>query len=426
MAEKKEGDKFKGLPASAVTTAIMFGRGYIFKLAARMLWGYKRDFFYILRKFGWRSATSFLYTKLCVPCGEGSGSGIYFVLSPVVRKWPALAPFPRYLELEHTTICNKRCIMCEHTFWQDQPERHTTFEDFKGMIDQFPGLRWLHLTGEGSSYLNPDFMRMMEYVRREKKAALYIVDHFADLTDTELRHMVEIGLFGVYVSIDAATKETYDRIRLGCNWNNVQRNIRRLIEIKKEMGSPLPEIVVRLTVLKENVHEVASFLDMVAEFATPENRKWVGSGGVRVEYVGNLEFKEIKEQSVYALPDDLLEQAVAKTRKYKFNTFFFHTEVGKLPSIEQCYAWLEPYILDGGYVLPCCQVLMSNKRKALREHAFGNLHELTFTEIWNSERYRRFRKNINDMKQPVPWFCATCRGFAVKDRLAKVGADPET
>lgn len=414
------------LPAGGYTTAVMFGRRYLYRVAARLLWGYRRDFFYLYRKFGPRSALNFLYTKLCVPVGEGSGSGVYFFFGPIVRRWPQLAPFPRYVEIEHTTVCNKRCIMCEHTFWEDQPERHTKFKDFRAMIDQFHGLRWVHLTGEGSSYLNPDFPRMLEYMRREKQVAVYVVDHLSDLRDRDLQQMVDLGLFGLYVSIDAATRETYQRIRIGCDWDRVQGNIRRLIEIKKDRRSPLPEIVVRFVVLKENVHEIPAFLDMVAEFATPENRRWIGSGGVRVEYVGNLEFKEIRDLSVQQLAPQLLEDTVRKTRQYAFNTFFFHTEADKLPSIGQCYAWLEPYVMDGGYVLPCCAVLMSNRRSDLRKHAYGNLHDQTFTQIWNSERYRRFRRIVNDMHQPIPLYCSWCRAFDQKERLKKYGLDQNT
>lgn len=426
MGKNTRSSTFENLPAGAYTTALMFGRKYIFKVAAQMVWGYKRDFLYLWRKFGIRSAMNLMYTKLCVPVGEGSGSGLYFLFGPMVRKWPAFAPFPRYVEIEHTTICNKRCIMCEHTFWKDQEEHHTSFDDFKFMIDQFKGLRWLHLTGEGSSYLNPEFPKMMDYVRKEKQVALYIVDHLADIGETELRQMVELGLYGLYVSIDAATEETYKKIRIGCNWKRVQENIRRLIAIKKEMNSPLPEIVTRFIILKENMHEIPAFLDMVAEFATPENRKWIGSGGIRVEYVGNLEFPEIKSQSVYKVANELLNAAVAKTHQYGFNTFFFHTEIEKLPCIQQCYSWLEPYIMDGGYVLPCCAVLMSNKRTELRKNAYGNLHANTFETIWKSERYRRFRQYVNDMMKPVPIFCATCRAFAPKDRIKEHGVDTET
>lgn len=426
MNESNNGSKFENLPAGAYTTALMFGRNYIFKVAARMAWGYKRDFFYLWRRFGLRSALNLLYTKLCVPVGEGSGSGMYFLFGPIVRRWAALAPFPRYVEIEHTTICNKRCVMCEHTFWKDQEEHHTSFDDFKCMVDQFEGLRWLHLTGEGSSFLNPEFPRMMEHVRRDKQVALYMVDHLADIGEKELRQMVNLGLYGLYVSIDAATEETYKQIRVGCNWKHMQQNIRRLIAIKKELNSPLPEIVVRFIILKQNMHEIPAFLDMVAEFATPENRKWIGSGGVRVEYVGNLEFQETKDQSVYKVKDELLVAAVNKTRQYGFNTFFFHTEVEKMPSIKQCYSWLEPYVMDGGYVLPCCAVLMSNKRTELRKYAYGNLHATPFKEIWKSERYRRFRLHINDMTKPVPIFCATCRAFAVKNRIKACGVDVET
>ncbi len=75
----------------------------------------------------------------------------------------------------------------------------------------------------------------------------------------------------------------------------------------------------------------------------------------------------------------------------------------------------------GGDVVQCCAVLMSNKRPFLREHSFGNVFEHSFTEIWNSERYRRFRHQVNQPQGKVPLMCSGCRSFNVQDRIEKYG-----
>jgi len=404
------------------TTLQLFGWFYILKRIIRAVWNYRIDFFYILFKKGVHPAFSFFYTKVFVPCGEGAGAAWYILLGGrIIKKYPQLAPFPRYIEIEHTTICDKKCIMCEHTYWKDQEEKNMSFEEFKHIIDQFSGLRWAHLTGEGSSFLNKDFLKMIRYVKENKQACLYLVDLFDGINDKEMEELVSLGVEGVYISIDAATKETYRKIRVGCNFERVIENIRKLIALKNKFNTPLPEINFRYIILKPNLYEIPLFIDLIASF---NKNGYLGSGS-RVNFVGNLEFPEVKHLSVYELPEEIITTSLLKAKKHKLNVIFSHTEPRTNPSLDECYAWLEPYIMMGGYVLPCCNVMMSNKRTFLRQHSFGNLFKDSFKNIWYSERYRKFRATVNKKDAKVPLLCAVCRSFNTTERIQKYGIDEE-
>ncbi len=420
MAKEKKG-WLRFIPGGVFTTTLLFGGTYLVRMMFRMGWGYRKDFFYILRKKGIRAAYSFFYTKFFVPVGEGAGAGFYFFFGPIVRKFPKLAPFPKYIEIEHTTICPYKCIMCEHTYWKDQEKRFTSFEEFKYMIDQFPGLKWAHLTGEGASFINKDFLKMVEYTKTKKRASLYMVDHFYDPNEDEMKKLIDLGVEGIYISIDGATKETYNQIRIGSDFERVISNVRKFIELKEKMKARVPEISFRFIVLTLNVHEMAKYIDLVASFG---DRKIFGDGS-RIDFVGNLEFPETKHLSVHNIPEEILQATMEKARKYKFNVFFSHTEPKRNPPIEQCYAWLEPYVMMGGYVISCCNTLMSNKRTFLREHSFGNLFESSFTDIWNSERYRRFRETVNKKDCKVPVICTGCRAYDFSERAKRYGVDEE-
>jgi len=109
------------------------------------------------------------------------------------------------------------------------------------------------------------------------------------------------------------------------------------------------------------------------------------------------------------------------TRRDGIEFLFTHAEESAIPPIEQCNAWLEPYIMLPGYVLPCCAVMMSNNRPFLREHSFGNVYERSFKEIWNSEYYMKFRSMVNDPTKPVPRLCAGCRAYQTKPRIKQYG-----
>jgi len=406
------------IPGGIFTTSNVFGPRYILSIAYRMARSYIRTFFYLLFNKSPLAAYNFFYTKFFVPVGEGAGAGFYILFNSFVRSFPKFAPLPRYVEIEVTTICPRKCIMCEHTYWKDQEERHLSLDEFKFIVNQFPKLRWLHLTGEGSAFTNPEYIKMLEYAKK-KNICVYLVDSFDHIPPDCLEKLIDLRIEGVYLSLDGSTKETYEKLRVGCDFGRVLKNINRFIELKKKKKSLLPEISFRYIVMKHNVGEMADFLDLVASFGP---RQLLGEGG-RVDFVGNLEFPEVKDLSIYELPEQVLKSVIEKTGQYKLNTFLSHTEPKRNPSIKQCICWLEPYIIMGGYVIPCCNILMSNKRGILREHSFGNIFKSSMKEIWDSERFRRFRRTINDPKSKVPFLCTLCRGYDFSERLKKYGVD---
>lgn len=405
------------IPGGVYTTTKLFGPIYLLKLIIKSSLEYIHTFIYILRRNGIKQAYSFFYTKMFVPVGEGAGAGFYFIFSPIVRKFPFLAPFPRYVEIETTTICPRKCIMCEHTHWKDQEERHLSIDEFKHIIDNFKGIRWVHLTGEGSSFTNPDYIKMLEYVKK-KKICVYLVDTFDMVNEQILKKIIELQLEGVYLSIDAAKKSTYEEIRIGCSFDRVISNVKRFLELKKEMKSFLPEVNFRYIILKNNVNELPDFVKLVSSFES----KYLGRGA-RLDFAANLEFPEVADLSVKKIQETILIETMKNANQFGINVFFSHIEAEKNPSINQCLAWLEPYIIMGGYVMPCCSILMSNKRSVLREHSLGNVFKSSMKEIWNSPRYKKFRNTVNNSSAKVPFLCSLCRAYDFKKRAEKYGID---
>ena len=74
-----------------------------------------------------------------------------------------------------------------------------------------------------------------------------------------------------------------------------------------------------------------------------------------------------------------------------------------------------------GYVMPCCAVMMSNRRPFLRQYAFGNVFRSNFPDVWNNPYYSKFRQIINDPNSPVPLICAGCRAFQTRARIDRHG-----
>jgi len=359
---------------------------------------------YMLRQFGWKSWYSFWYTKLFV-ADEG---GEYALLNRLYRKFPGLLGKPSKLEMEHTTICDKQCLFCESTYWREPKER-ITFEQFKRTADPIRSLKWMNITGEGSSFLNKDFIQILEYLRK-RHINVNFVDEFDFFNDSIARKIIELGINSIYISFDGATKATYEKIKRGCDFDKSLENIRRFLKLKAQMGSPFPVLHFRFIVTKLNFHEMPDFITLID---TLENR------GVRarIEFVGLLSFPGIEQFYIPMsdIPEDILVETFENALKHRINLHLSHVQAD-LPPMDNCSAWTEPYILIGGEVISCCAIIMSNNRKFLRENSFGNVNQQSFLEIWQSEKYGSFRKQVNRKNGKVPKTCAGCRAFETGHR----------
>ena len=375
---------------------------------------YKKTIKYILRRRGLKSTFRFLLVKYLV----GDEGGEMALLNPVVARFPFLAFYPFKVEIEHTTACNKKCIICEHTYWKEKNER-LTFEELKHIIDQFPHLLWVNITGEGSGFLNPDFLRIIEYLR-SRDISVNFVDELDLLDEERAKKLVEYGVNCIWVSMDGATKETYEKIKVGCLFERAINNIKVLLRAKKQFGSPIPTICFRFVVNKLNYHEMPRMVELVNSLRAYGD---LGEGS-KLEFVGLLKFKEV-EQLYFEPPAEIIEETKKKAEQLGIEVAFSHMREEELPLPTECSAWFEPYIMMKGYVLPCCAVLMSNKRPFLRKHAFGNIFEKNFREIWNSERYRKFRNIVPKREGPVPILCVGCRAINMKERMVKYGIAKE-
>lgn len=390
----------------------VFGRPFT---ATAMLWRHRRTIRYLWWLKRWRQLYNFIFVTYFVR-GEDCGKG---VLDFVWKLCPWLTPYLWDIEVEVTTRCYLRCVHCEHTYWSDKTylNQDLTFDEFKALVDGIPNLKWINLTGEGSSFLNKDFMAMLRYCK-EKGIYVDFSHDFVYMTDEIARELILMGIERIYLSIDAATKSTYEKIRVGADFDRVVANFRRFVELKRELKSPLPELCFRMAFFKDNIHEVEGLLDLIHSFGSAEDLGDEPS----INIVGLLEFEETRGW-VREIDQATVDRANQKAKKYGFIIYWSHpthVEEDKAP-MDYCTFWSEPYVMIGGYVLPCCAILMSNKRPFLEKHAFGNLRQQSIKQIWDSPYYRQFRSKVTNPTAPVPILCLGCRSFNTKTRAKKYG-----
>ena len=382
--------------------------------ATKMLWNHRRTLRYL---WNWnrRSLKNHILTTYLIR-GEDCGKGI---LDPL-WKLTGWAPFLWDLEMEVTTACYLKCIHCEHTYWDEEyKNQNLTLESLCRVLDDIPNLKWINLTGEGTCILNPQFNLMVGEVKR-RGIYLDFSHDFVKLPDETAECWVREGVDRIYWSVDGCTKETYEDIRVGANFEKVKDNVKKLVEFKKRYNTPLPEVCFRYAFFKHNIHEVGMLPRMLYDLVDGNVKEYGDEPSINM--VALLEFKETKGWEC-EIPNAIIQKFNKECKNLGFKAYWSHIthiEEEKAP-LDYCMFWSEPYIMVTGHVVPCCAVLMSNNRPRLEELSFGNINEKSLRDIWFSENYKKFRKIVVNPKMPVPEVCIGCRTFNTQTRMRRYG-----
>jgi MoaA/NifB/PqqE/SkfB family radical SAM enzyme len=379
--------------------------------ATKMFWNHRRTLAYLIKKGKFNQAGIFMDVTYLVR-GEDCGKGC---LDPLWFAFPKTVPSFWDIELEVTTACPLKCRHCEHTYFPSEyKNKDLTLKQFIKIIDSIPKLKWLNMTGEGSPFMNRDFMPMLRYA---KSYDIYIdFSHdFYTYSDEIGKELIELGIERIYFSIDGCTKETYEKVRVGSDYNRVINNIKRFVELKKKMKSPLPEICYRFAFFKDNWQEVSMLPKLVHDLGDDSDEP-------SINIVGLLEFEQTKGLEI-ELSQEIIKKTELEARKYKQSIYWSHVthDESKKAPCHYCVFWTEPYIMITGHVVPDCAVLMSNRRPFLESNSFGNVNDIPITEMWKTPKYRKFRKTLRDPKAPVPSVCLGCRVYETEFRAKKYG-----
>jgi len=321
---------------------------------------------------------------------------LYLKIYPLFNRFP----HPTSIEIEVSTKCNLRCIMCEHTYWKETA-RDMSFEEVKGIIDQFPVLRWIAFTGIGEIFLNKDLMKMYGYLKKKWPGIhIELFDTFYFIDEEQAKKILDLSLDTIFISIDAATKETYELIRAGSDFNRVVGNIKRFIELKKERKAYFPEIIFHYVINKMNVQEAIAFIELVKSL-----------GGENIFFTRLLHsFKEVRDLAI-DVPGDLSSQVHEKAKELGiYITWNADTCVNKTP-ISHCNAWITPFVYVSGDVVACCAMNEANIRDFQKQNSLGNVFQQSFKEIWQGEKFSNLRKEIRAGR--VPRLCRDCPMFEV-------------
>jgi MoaA/NifB/PqqE/SkfB family radical SAM enzyme len=241
----------------------------------------------------------------------------------------------------------------------------------------------VNLTGLGESLLNPNIISMVKYAKNSG-LRVQIVTNLTEVDENTLEGLIKAKLDVLAVSFDGATKETFEKIRVGAVFEEVVENIKLLLRLKREMEVGKPKVYLNSTVCEENVREIPAMIKMAED---------LGVNGIV-----------------------FMKQAVPGTKYWDSNVFSllanekFHSEkievIGCLDMKSMCCVARTCYITFDGKVLPCYPIYELISRDEYKHYEMEDLTRQRFSEIWFSRRYRQLRTS-KVFGMPLP-FCYSC------------------
>jgi radical SAM protein with 4Fe4S-binding SPASM domain len=326
-----------------------------------------------------------------------------------------LVDLPRFLQVEPVGQCNLRCRMCPIQFRRDGtpygPPAFMPFEDFTRLLDQFPGLEELHLQGLGEPMMHPRFFDMVAHAAGRGIK----VSTNSNLTLLGARRAglcVASGLDTVHVSIDGATPESYEYIRVGGRFDRVVGNVQTLVQTRDRLASPTPKLRMVVVLMRRNLDELADLVRLAHRLTIPT---------VFVQHLCH-DFGESSLPARYAPMRDfvsaetLLEEDPARVQRCFAAARQAAADMGvdlRLPSVrrilhppgtpgrQRCsWPWTGAYVSYNGLAMPCCMVATPD-----RVH-FGDMARDGVAAVWNNPAYQSFRDALSSEEPPE--VCRSC------------------
>ena len=294
---------------------------------------------------------------------------------------------PVHVTIEPATVCNLKCPVCETgANCLGRLGKLMTLEEYRTILGALPGsVGAMMLYFMGETFLNPDAYEMIS-IAQERGISVETCTN-GDFVDPE--RLVHSGIDRISFQMDGASAATHGTYRIGSDFERVEANLRRTLEIRNAKGLKKPTVTAGLIVMRHNVHEIDTFRKKALN-------EW-GVDGVDIisPCVRNY------EQGIEMIPDDdsfwlydkkAFEEEHALRPRYS------------LPWYGCSWLYFSLTVQVNGDVVPCC-------RDPKGEYVLGNVFRQPVEEIWNSKQIRRLRRDIR--KKKTPPLCNLCSGFGV-------------
>jgi wyosine [tRNA(Phe)-imidazoG37] synthetase (radical SAM superfamily) len=307
-------------------------------------------------------------------------------------------PLPQVLYLEPVFGCNYRCFFCLHGGeHRVEPVQLTpaVFGRIKPIVDQ---AAHIHLTGLGEPFLNSHIGEFLAYFR-EKGKKYYVNTNGSLIRDAHI-DLLLTSRSELSISLDAADKVTYSRMRYPDNWDKIIRIVKRISDLRFKRSSRFPLLYLAIHINLLNLSSLQYLPELCSDLRIDAVKlSWTILPEI---YAVLSPYEELQKAS------QMIHWAASALRRKGIG---IRDEVLFQPHRRECWNLSGmAFIGANGAMAACCN----------RWLAIGDLAANSFEEIWNGLPHRRIFFGVLNHR-PIE-SCAECRQLQVVDYVASPGA----
>lgn len=334
---------------------------------------------------------------------------------------------PLDVEFRVNWKCNFRCKMCGlEDYAQAAPERNRELlstEDVMRLFDELKqlGCKSITLSG-GEPTLRHDLVSVVEYASQKCGFRVYINTNASRAHNEKLDEFVRAGVTGFTFSMDSPLPAIHDEIRLCPGSHQKIVNAMRYLRDGRERGSHNVRVFINCVVMKQNIATLDAFIHLYKQVPFDNlnfvpasiNTTWdewtAQDKGLRASVEEAWHFKKIIMPRFAAADWPLVvKDPFGDTDDEIERNLHVEFAGNEAP----CYApFVHTVVQNNGDLIPCCYAPDSFR--------VGNVKELGFAAVWESEGYNQIRADLKKHLYPM---CASCRQYRIMNKHIKSVVD---
>ncbi len=333
----------------------------------------------------------------------------------------------RKVYIEPTNRCNIVCRTCMRNTW-DEPlgmMSEATFERILADLSEISPRPLVSFGGIGEPLLHP---RTVDMVARLHAlgCVVELITNGMLLSPKRSRQLVQAGLNTLWVSIDGASPESYEDVRLGAALPRVLENIRQFAAVRRGIWYRRPALGIAFVAMKRNVQDLPRVIKLGRSLGATKfsiSNVLPYSEELADETLYGRSLKDIAYLSSINLPSVSLPKMDLDdvTREAFLGALHSGCSISlagsKLSGANDVCGFVEggaTAIGWDGSLSPCLPLLhnqisyLRERKRTMLRHIVGNVREHSLLDLWNEPAYIAYRERVQGFAFPACTFCGGC------------------
>jgi radical SAM protein with 4Fe4S-binding SPASM domain len=352
------------------------------------------------------------FSKMSYEVSESAEANALLNRAECEKRETRLDSLPFRVRLELTTKCNVNCIFCHRTHFRTDDRSVLSPADIDRLDPILRSAKHISLSQKAESLMSPHIIPILDKMANYE-AVFYMSSNGLLLNDDISRALIRNKI--TFFSISAnAFNEDYENFYVGGKFDDLERNIARLNELKKEANSVLPRLRLSFVLRKDTLQNLDAALEFIKRHDFSE--------GVQVLSFFSFVDEDRHLEPALHWPD--YEEDIARLRqKAAAYNIPFELDVDGLDGmrpparqdyVSNCYEpWESFNVTPDGNIFTCTSA----------REVMGNFRDESPLEIWNGEKFQKFRSRMNGKPYNNDctecWHCRYVSPQVIGEKLAK-------